>query len=196
MNNSVFGKTMENVRKHRDIKLVKTDKRRNQLVSEPIYWTIKDFSENLVAIEMKKTKVKMNKPINLGFSILQISKALIYEFWNDYMKPKYADNVKLSYIDTDSFIMHIKTGDFYEDIADNVKKRFDSSNYECNSIEWNRPLPKGKNKKVIGLMKDELGRRIMTEFVALGLKTYSYLMDDYCDSKKAQGTKKCVIKNT
>ena len=117
MNNSVFGKTMGNVRKQRDIKLVITDKRRNQLVSEPNYHTTKWFSENLLAIEMKKTKVKMNKPVYLGWSILEISETLMYEFWYDYMKPKYGDNVKLCYVDTDSFIMHIKTEDFYEDFA-------------------------------------------------------------------------------
>ena len=105
MNNAVFGKTMENMRKQRDIKLVTTDKRRNQLVAEPNYHTTKWFSENLLAIEMKKTKVKMNKPIYLGLSILEISKTLMYEFWCDYMKPKYGDNVKLCYMDTDSFIM-------------------------------------------------------------------------------------------
>ena len=140
---------MENVRKHRDIKLVTTDKRRNQLVSEPNYHTTKWFSEKLSAIQMKKTKVKTNKPIYLGLPILEISKTLMYEFWYDYMKPKYGDNVKLCYIDTDSFIMHIKTEDFYKDIADDVGKRFDPSNYEIN-----RPLPTGKNKKVIGLMKE------------------------------------------
>ena len=91
--NSVFGKTIVNVRKHRDIKLVATGKRRNQLVSEPNYHTTKWFSENLLAIEMKKTKVKMNKPVYLGLSILEISKTLMYEFWYDYMKPKYGDNV-------------------------------------------------------------------------------------------------------
>ena len=124
MNNAVFGKTMENLRKHRDIKLVTTDKRRNRLMSEPNYHTRKWFSENLLAIEMKKTKVKMNKPIYLGLSILEISKILIYEFWYDYMKPKYGDNVKLCYIDTDSFIIHIKTEDFYKDIPDDVEKRY------------------------------------------------------------------------
>ena len=108
MNNAVFRKT-ENVRKHRDIKLVTTDKRRNRLVSEPNYHTTKWFSENLLAIEMKKTKVEMNKPIYLGLSILEISKTLMCEFWYDYMKPKYGDNVKLCYMDTNSFIMHIKT---------------------------------------------------------------------------------------
>ena len=111
---------MENVRKHRDIKLVTTDKRRNQLVSEPNYHTTKWFSENLLAIKMKKTKVKMNKPVYLALSILEISKALMYEFWDDYMKPKYGHNVKLCYMDTDSFIMHIKTEDFYKDIATDV----------------------------------------------------------------------------
>ena len=106
-----------------------------------------------------KTKVKMNKSIYLGFSIFDLSKIVMYEFWYEYMKPKYIDNVKLCYMDTDSFIMHIKTRDFYEDIADDVEKRFDTSNYECS-----RPLPKGKNKKVTGLMKDELGGKIMTIF--------------------------------
>ena len=149
MNNAVFGKTMENVSKHRDIKLVTTDKRRNQLVSEPNYHTTKWFSEKLLVIEMKKTKVNMNKPIYLGLSILEISKTLMYEFWCDYMKSKYGDNVKLYYMDIDSFIMHIKKEDFYKDIADDVEKRFDTSNYEIN-----RPLPIGKNKKLIGLMKD------------------------------------------
>ena len=108
MNNAVFGKTMKNVRKHRDIKLVTTAKRRNRLVSEPNYHTTKWFSENLLVIEMKKTKVKMNKPIYLGLSILEISKILMYEFWYDYMKPKYGDDVKLCYMDTDSFVIPIK----------------------------------------------------------------------------------------
>ena len=139
MNNAVFGKTMENVKKYRDIKLVTTDKRRNQLVPEPNYHTTKWFSEKLLAIEMKKTKVKMNKPIYLGLSILEISKTLMYQFWYDYMKPEY---VKLNYMDTDSFITHIKTKDFYKDIEDDVEERFDTSNYEVN-----RPLPTGMNKK-------------------------------------------------
>ena len=144
-NNCVFGKTMENIRKRNNIKLVTTDKKRNQLVSEPNYHAIKGFSENLVAIEIKKPKVKMSKP----------------------------NNAKSCYMDTDSFIIYIKTEDFYEDIAHDIEKRFDTSNYECN-----RPLPTGKNKKVIGLMKDELGGNIMEEFVVLRPKAYSYLMVD------------------
>ena len=128
-------------------------------MSEPIYHTTKWFSEHLLAIEMKKTK--LNQPVYLGLSISEISKILMYEFWYDYMKPKHGDNVKLCYMDNDSFIMQIKTEDFYKDIADDVEKRFDTSNYECD-----RSVPKGKNKKVIGLMKDKLGGKIMTEFVA------------------------------
>ena len=189
MNNSVFGKTMENIRKHRDIKLVTTDKKRSKLVSEPNYHTINLISEDLSIIEMKKTKVKMNKPIYLGLSILEISKTLMYEFWYDYMKPKYNDNVKLCYMDTDSFIMNIKTNDFYKDISNDVENRFDTLNYEIN-----RPLPTGKNKKVIGLMKDELGGKISTEFVTLSPKTHSFVTDDGKEDKKAKGTKKCIIK--
>ena len=153
INNAVFGKTMENVRKHRDIKLVTTDERRNRLVSEPNYHITKWFSENLLAIEMRKTKAKMNQPIYLGLSILEISKRLMYEFSYNYMKQKYNDNLKLCYLDTDSFIVHIKT-----------------------------------------LMKDELGGKIVTEFVALRPKTYSYLTNDCEEDKKAKGAKKCVIK--
>ena len=189
MNNAVFGKTMENIRKHRDIKLVTTDKKRSKLVSEPNYLTINYISDDLSIIEMNKTKVKMNKPIYFGLSILKISKCLMYEFWYDYMKPKYGNNVKLCYMDTDSFIINIKTEDFYKDIANDVEKRFDTSNYEVD-----RPLSTGKNKKVIGLMKDELGGKINMEFITLRPKTYSYSTDDCKEDKKAKGTKKCVIK--
>ena len=189
MNNSVFAKTMENIRKHRDIKLVTTDRKRNTLVSEPNYHTINLISEDLSIIEMKKTKVKMNKPIYLGLSILEISKILMYEFWYYYMKSKYNNDVKLCYMDTDSFVMHIKTNDFYKEIAGDVENRFDTSNYEANRL-----LPTGKNKKVIGLMKDELSGKIIMEFVTLMPKTYSFLTDDGKEDKKAKGTKKCIIK--
>ena len=123
-------------------------------------------------------------------SILEISKTTMYEFWYDYVKSKYRNKVKLCYTDTDSLVMNIKTNDFYKDIAQDVQERFDTSNYS-----FDRPLPKGKNKKVIGLMKDELGGAIITEFVALRPKTYSYITDEFIEMKKAKGTKKCVIKN-
>ena len=122
MNNSIFEKTMENVRKHRDIKLVTTDQKRNKLVSEANYHTTKRFSGNLLAIEMKKTKVKMNKPIYLGMSILDTSKTLMYEFWYDSFKPEYRDRAKLCYTDTDSFIIHIMTEYLFEDISNHVEE--------------------------------------------------------------------------
>ena len=170
---------MENVRKHRDIKLVKTDKKRNKLVLEPNYHTMKLIDNNLAIIEMRKVKVK---PIYLGLSILDISKITMYEFW-------YEDKARLCYMDTDSFVVNIKTKDFYKDIAENVKERFDTSNYI-----YDRPLPTGVNKKVIGRMKNELGGDIITEFVALRPKAYSYITNDFMEMKKAKGTKKCVVK--
>ena len=191
MNNAVFGKTMENVRNHRDIKIITTNKERNRLVSKPNYHTTKRISENLLIIEMKKTEVKVNKPIYLGMSILDISKTLMYEFWYGYIKLKYGDKAKLCYTDTDSFVIYIKTEDFYKDIANNVKRWFDTSNYYVND---EKPLPIGKNKKIISLFKDELGGKIMTESVAPRAKAYAYLMENGSEHKKAKGTKKCVIK--
>ena len=101
MNNGVFGKPMESLRKHRDIKLVKTEKRGNELVSEPNYHAIKSFSENLVVIEMRKTKIKMNKPLYVGMIMLDTIKILMYEIWYEYLKPKYGDKIGLCYIDID-----------------------------------------------------------------------------------------------
>ena len=138
---------------------------------------------------MKKTEVKMNKPIYLGQAILDFSKTLMYEFWYDYIKPKYGDKARLCYMDIDSFVINIKTEDFYKDIASDVERWFDTSNYDKKD---NRHL--GKNKKVIGLFKDELGGKIVTEFCALRAKAYTYKLDDDTEHKKAKGTKKCIIK--
>ena len=186
MNNSVFGKTSENVRNHRDIKLVTSDKRRKRLVSEPNYHSHKKFSDHLMAIEMKKTRVKMTKPLYLGMSILDISKTLMYQFWYDYIKWKYGDRAKLCYTDTDSFVIYIKTEDFFEDISKDVDGWFYTSNYNENNI---RPLPIGKNKRVPGLFKDELGGKITVEVVVLRPKTWAYLMDDGSEHKKLKEQK-------
>ena len=191
MNNSVFGKTMENVRNHRDIKLVTSDKRRKRLVSEPNYYSHKKFSKHLMAIEIKKTRVKMAKPLYLGMPILDISKILMYEFQYDYIKPKYGDKVKLCYTDTDSFIIHIINEDFFEDVSNNVEKQFDISNYDKKD---KRTRPIGKNKKVPGIFEDELGGKIIIEVITIRPKTYAYLTDDGSEHKKAKGTKMCVIK--
>ena len=128
----------------------------------------------------------MNKPLYLGVSILDISKILTYKFWYDYLKLKYRDRIKLCYTDTDSFIIYIKTEDFFEDISSDVEKSFGSSNSDKND---KRPLPIGKNKKVFGLFKDELGGKTITEFVAPRPKAYAYLDDDSNGHKKAKGTK-------
>ena len=201
VNNSVFGKTMENVRNYRDIKLVTTDKRRKRLVSEPNYHTHKKCSEHLMAIEMKKTKVKMNKLIYLVMSILDISKTHMYECWYDYIKSNYGNRAKLCYMDIDSFVIYIETEDYYKDIAGDVERWFDTSNCDENKT-GKKPLSIRKRKKVIGLFKDELGGQIMTEFAGIRAKAYAYLTDNYdhdddyyvCKNKKAKGTKKCVIK--
>ena len=133
----------------------------------------------------------MTKPLYLGMSILDISKILMYEFWYDYIIPKYGDRPKLCYTDTGSFIIYIITEDFSEDISNDVGGRFDTSNYDKND---KRPIPIGKNKKVSGLFKDELGGKIITEVVALRPKVYAYLDDDGNEHKKSKGSKRCVIK--
>ena len=141
---------------------------------------------------MGKTEITMNKPLYLDQVILDLSKTVMYEFHYDYMKPKYGSKVQLCYMDTDSFVYDIETEDFYRDIAGDIEKRFDTSGY---SKDDNRPLPIGKNKKIIGLMKDELGGKIMTEFVALRAKMYAYrkLDEKEPEDKRCKGTKKCVV---
>ena len=143
------------------------------------------FGKNLMGCEMGKIKVVMNKPVYLGQAILDLSKIIMYEFHYNYMKQKYNnDKLQLCYMDTDPLVYHIKTEDFYSDIADDVPMRFDTSCYCPNC-----PLPVGLNKKVIGLMKDELGGAIVTEFVALRPKLYSYKKPDGSEDKKCKGIK-------
>ena len=198
--NSIYGKTVQNDRKHRNIKLVPTEYKRNKHALEPNYHSTKCISKHLLVMEMKKTEVKIDKLIYLGQAVLDLCKTLMFEFWYDYLKPMYGDEIRLCYTDTDSFIMHIKTDDFYRDINADVDKWFDTSNFNKND---NRPLEIGKNKKVLGKFKDEIGGKIMTKFVTLRAKTYSFLIDEYTDedyeknkivNKKAKGIKKCVVK--
>ena len=138
---------------------------------------------DLMGCEMGKIKVVMNKPVYLGQSISDLSKTTMYEFHYDSMIHKYPeDELTLCYMDTDFLIYSIKTEDFYKDVADDIETRFDTSGYVPD-----QPLPVGLNKKVIGLMKDELGGEIMKEFVSLRPKMYS---------KKCKGIKKCVVKKT
>ena len=191
MNNVVFGKTMENVKEHRNIKLIVTEQRRKKLTSEPNYDSCKQFNNDLMAIKMRKMEVLMDKSIYLGQAILYISKTLMYKFW---LEPKYQDKVKLCNMGTDSFFVHVQRDDFYEYIANNVDKWFDSSKYDKND---NGPLPIVQNKKVTGKFKDELNGKLTIEFTAIRANTYAFTKineeDELEEHKKAKGTKKCVI---
>ena len=192
MNNSVFGKTMENIRKHRNMKLVTTEEKYLGTVMKPNFKSGVLFGENLMGCEMGKIKVVMSKPVYLSQVILDLSKIVMYKFHYDYMIPKYGlEKLKLCYMDTDSLVYDIKPKDFYTDIMDDVPARFDTSRY-CPD----RPLPVGLNKKIIGLMKDELGGKIMTEFVSLRPKLYSYKVLDGSEDKKCKGIKKCIVKKS
>ena len=190
MNNSVFGKTMESVRKHRNIKLVTSREAYLKEVMKPNFKSGVLFGKNLMECEMGKIKVVMNKPVYLGQAILDLSKIIMYEFHYDYMVPWFQNKLNLCYMDTDSLIYNIETKDFYKDIADDVKGRFDTSGYLLN-----RSLPIELNKKVIGLMNDELGGETMEEFVTLRPKMYSYRTSEK-ESKKCKGIKKCVVRKT
>ena len=193
MNNSVFRKTMENIRKHKDIKLVTNRESYLKTVMNPNFKSGIGFSENLMDCEMGKIEVVMNKPVYLGQAILDLRKLVMYEFHSDYIIPKYGSRAKLCYMDTDSLVYHIKTDDFYVDIAGDVKERSDRSGY--NKAD-DRPLPIGLNKKVIGLMKVELGGKITTEFVALRQNLYAYRKLNNKEDKKYKGIKKFVVEKT
>ena len=192
MNNSVFGKTMENVRNRVDVKLVTNKKALNKLVKKANYKRVNEFHENLVAVHMEKATVKLDKPIYLGMAILDLSKTLMYEFHYDYVKPKWGDKAKLLFTDTDSLCYEIETDDVYEDISEDVNEWFDTSNYDKDHPSG---IPAGKNKKVLGFYKDECGGKFITEFVGLKAKSYSFETSDGKEEKKCKGIKKYVIKN-
>ena len=183
MNNSVFGKTMENIRNRVDVKLVNTPEKLLKLVAKPYYKNQNIFSENLVSVHMKKVKLTMNKPVYLGMSILDLSKTIMYEFHYDYIKEKYGDKAKLLFTDTDSLMYEIETEDFYKDISGDVKDRFDTSDYPENHPSG---IPTGENKKVLGMFKDEAAGKIIKEFVGLRSKLYSFVMDEGGETKKCK----------
>ena len=190
MNNSVFGRMMKNIRKHRNIKLVNNEADYLRAVMKPNFKSRMLYGPNLMGCEIGKMVLKMNKAVYIGQAILDLSKTIMYEFHYDYMVPKYGDRLALCYMDTNSFIYSIKTEDFYKDITDDVRSRLDMNNYRPDD---SRPLLVGCNKKVIGLMKDELGGEIMSEFVALRPKMYAYKVGNN-ESKKCKGIKRCVVK--
>ena len=193
MNNSLFGKTMENIRKRVDIKLVNDKENAKKLTAKPNFKHINIFCEELVAIHMKKTSLTMNKPVYLGMCILDLSKTIMYEFHYNYIKPKYGDKAKLLFTDTDSLMYEIKTEDFYKDISGDVKDRFDTSDYPPNHISG---IPTGCNKKVLGVFKAEVSCRCIEEFVGLRAKLYSYKMFEGKENKRCKGVIKSVVKRS
>ena len=193
MNNSVFGKTMENIRNRVDIRLVTRESQAKKLTCKPNYQHHTIFCENLTAVHMKKVSLKFNKPVYLGMSILDLSKTLMYDFHYNYIKPKYGDSAKLLFTDTDSLAYEIQTEDFYRDISSDVELRFDTSNYPKDHPSG---ILTGVNKKVIGMFKDEASGKQIAEFVGLRAKLYSYRVEDSYEEKKCKGVKKAVIKKT
>ena len=192
MNNSVFGKTIENIRKRTDIKLVTTQEQAEKYIYKPNYVGRTTFSDDLVAIHMGKTEILMDKPVYLGASILDISKTLMYDFHYGYIKPKYGEKAKLLFTDTDSLMYEIETEDFYKDISPDVHEWFDTSDYPK---EHASGIETGVNKKVIGMFKDEAAGKIITKFVGLRAKNYAFILDGE-EHKKCKGIKKCVTKNS
>ena len=194
MNNSVFGKTMENIRNRVNVKLVNTKEKLRKLVAKPNFKSCKIFSENLVSVHMKKTSLTMIKPVYLGMCILDLSKTIMYDFYYNYIKQKYGDKAKLLFSDTDSLMSEIQTEDFYKDISGDVKDRFDTSDYPENHPSG---IPTGINKKVLGMMKDEAAGKIIKEFVGLRAKLYSYKMyEGEEEIKKCKGIKKQVVESS
>ena len=193
MNNSVFGKTMENIRNRVNVKLVNTGEQFKKLTAKPNYESRKIFNENLVSVHMKKTSLTMNKPVYLGMSILDLSKIVMFDFHYQYIKPKYGKQAKLLFTDTDSFLYEIQTEDFYKDISGDVKDRFDTSDYPEGHPSG---IPTGVNKKVLGMFKDEAAGKIIKEFVGLRAKLYSYKMDEGKENKRCKGIKKAVVEKS
>ena len=190
MNNSVFGKTMENIRKRVDVRLITDEKKLLKMVSKPTYVCSKIFNENLVAVHKIKETLTLNRPAYVGMCILDLSKTLMYNFHYNYIKKKYGDKAKLLFTDTDSLTYEIEAEDVYQDFW-NDKDRFDHCNYPESSPYFDKT-----NKKVIGKFTDEAAGVPITEFVGLRSKMYSYIKDNQKGEKTAKGIKKNIIKNT
>ena len=190
MNNSVFGKTMENIRNRVNIKLVNSEEKLRKLAAKPNFDGYKKLDENLITVHMKKTSLCMNKPVYLGMSILDLSKIIMYDFHYNYIKPKYGDKAKLLFTDTDSFLYEIQTEDFYKDISGDVNERFDTSEYPEKHPSG---IPTGLNKKVLGKFKDEVAGKNIKEFVGLRAKLYSFIMDEGKENKRCKGIKREVV---
>ena len=189
MNNSVFGKTMENIRKRIDVRLVTDSEKLIKWASKPTYVSSKIFNENLVAVHKIKEKITLNRPAYVGMCILDLSKVLMYDFHYNYIKNNYGDKARLLFTDTDSLTYEIEAEDVYNDFW-NDKDKFDNSDYPESSLYFDK-----MNKKVIGKFKDEAAGIPIIEFIGLRSKMYSYIKENQKVSKTAKGIKKNVIKN-
>ena len=188
MNNSVFGKTMENIRKRVDVRLITDGKKLLKMSSKPTFVCSKIFNENLVAVHKIKEVLTLNRPAYVGMCILDLSKTLMYDFHYNYIKQKYGDKAKLLFTDTDSLTYEIQTEDIYQDFW-NDKDKFDNSDYPESSQYYSKA-----NKKVIGKFKDEAAGMPIKEFIGLRSKMYSYIKEDNKVEKTAKGIKKNIIK--
>ena len=193
MNNSVFGKTIENIRKRQNIHLIDNRKKAVKLSSKPIFDRCTIFDRNLFAVHMKNTEVYFGKPVYVGQAILDLSKTLMFNFHYNYIKKKYHNKAELLFTDTDSLMYQIKTKDFYKDISSDVMDKFDTSDYPPNHPSG---IPTGLNKKVIGMFKDEVAGKQITHFVGLRPKLYSYKVEGEKELKKCKGIKKNVVKKS
>ena len=211
MNNSVFGKTIENIRKRQNVILVDDRKLANKLSSKPNFDPATIFDENLLAVHMKKTEVYFNKPIYVGQAILDLSKTLMFDFHYNYIRKKYGNKAELLFTDTDSLMYLIQTDDFYHDIKQDIKNKFDTSDYPENHPSG---IKTDVNKKVIGKFKDEAAGRQITHFVGLRPKLYTLKVEEKKEGEektkgekkakgenkgeidKAKGVKECVIKKS
>ena len=209
MNNSPFGKTIQNIRKRQNVHILDNRKMADKLTSKPNFERLTIFDENLIAFRMKKTEVYFNKPIYVGQAILDLSKTLMFDFHYNYIRKKYNNKAELLFTDTDSLMYLIQTDDFYHDIRHDIKKKFDTSDYPENHTSG---IKTGVNKKVIGKFKDEVGGNFITHFVGLGPKLYTFKVETKYkkdekgkvkiintieeNKRKAKGVKKNVIKKS
>ena len=204
MNNSVFGKTIENIRKRQNVYIIDNRKMADKLTSKPNFERLTIFDENLVAVHMKKTEVYFNKPIYVGQAILDLSKTLMFDFHYNYIRKKYGNKAELLFTDTDSLMYLIQTEDFYKDIKKDIKKKFDTSEY---SEDHPSGIKTGVNKNVIGKFKDEARGRQITYFVGLRPKLYTFKVEEKGETRKlkgekegeirkAKGVKECVVEKS
>ena len=190
MNNSVFGKTMENLRKRVNVKLVRANEedRLRRLIASPAFARANIFDDDLAAIQVHKSRLVLNRPVFVGMSILDLSKHLMYDFYYNQMKGQYGECCQLLYTDTDSLLLELQTEDVYRDMAEHAHL------YDMSGYPEEHPLRSDTNKKVLGKMKDECAGHPIAEYIGLRPKMYSILEADGKNIKKAKGVKKSVVK--